>query len=77
MSSYELTDYQWNQIKDLFPPRTSKCERARRDHRELINSIIWVLCTGAPLCALPERYGPWHTVYNPLGFTLYTRFKNV
>jgi len=64
MNSYELTDYQWNQIKDLFPPKTSKCGRARRDPRELINAIIWVLRTGAPWCALPGKYGPWHTVYN-------------
>lgn len=40
MSSYELTDYLWNQIKDLLPPKTSKCGRARRDPRELINAII-------------------------------------
>lgn len=64
MSKYELTDYQWEQIEDLFPPKTSKCGRARRDPRELMNAIIWVLRTGSPWCALPEKYGPWHTVYN-------------
>ena len=64
MSNYELTDYQWSQIQDLFPPKTSKCGRARRDPRELLNAIIWVIRTGAPWCALPEKYGPWHTVYN-------------
>lgn len=64
MSKYELTDYQWNQIKDLIPPKTSKCGRARRNPRELMNAIIWVLRTGSPWCALPEKYGPWHTVYN-------------
>ena len=64
MSNYELTDYQWKQIEDLFPPKTSKCGRARRDPREFINAIIWVLRTGSPWCALPEKYGPWHTVYN-------------
>ena len=42
MSNYELTDYQWEQIEDLFPPKTSKCGRARRDPRELMNAIIWV-----------------------------------
>lgn len=64
ISKYELTDYQREQIKDLFSPETSKCGRARRDPKELMNAIIWVLRTGSPWCALPEKYGSWHTVYN-------------
>ena len=64
MCKYELTDYQWNKIKDLIPPKTSTCGRARRDPRELMNAIIWVLRTGAPWCELPKKYGPWHTAYN-------------
>lgn len=64
MQKYEISDYQWSQIKDFIPPKTSKCGRARRDPRELINAIIWVLRTGSPWCALPEKYGPWHTAYN-------------
>ena len=64
MEKQELSDYQWEQIKDFFPPKTSKCGRARRDPRELLNAILWVLRTGSPWCALPKEYGPWHTVYN-------------
>lgn len=64
MCKYELTDYQRSQIKDLIPPKTSTCDRARRDPRELLNAIIWVLRTGAPWCELPEKYGLWHTAYN-------------
>ena len=71
MCKYELTDYQWSQIKDLIPPKTSTCGRARRDPRELLNAIIWVLRTGAPWCELPEKYGPWHTAYN--NFRKWTR----
>jgi len=26
--------------------------------------MFWVLCSGAPWRDLPERYGPWKTVYN-------------
>ena len=51
-----------NQI--VFPPKTSKCGRARRDPIELLNAIIWVLRTGSSWCAFPEKYGYWHTVYN-------------
>lgn len=64
MEKYKLSDYQWEQIKNFFPPKTSKCGRARRDPRELMNAIIWVLRTGSPWCALPLEYGSWHTVYN-------------
>ena len=64
MSKYNLTDYQWSKIEDLFPPKTSKCGRARRDPRELVNAITWISRTGAPWCELPEEYGPWHTAYN-------------
>lgn len=64
MEKYELSDYQWEQIKDEIPPKTSTCGRARRDPRELINAIIWVARTGSPWCELPKKYGPWHTAYN-------------
>lgn len=64
MEKYKLTDYQWKQIEPLIPPKTSKCGRARRNPRELIDAIIWVLRTGSPWCALPKEYGSYHTVYN-------------
>ena len=38
MEKYEISDYQWKQIKDFIPPKMSKCGRARRDPRELINA---------------------------------------
>ncbi len=61
---YELSDYQWEQIKDLIPPKTSTCGRERRDPRELLNAIIWVLRTGSPWRAVPKKYGPHTTAYN-------------
>jgi transposase len=32
-----------------------------REHRIVINGILWKLHTGAPLWDLPERSGPWQT----------------
>jgi transposase len=32
-----------------------------RDHRTVINGILWKLRTGAPWWDVPERYGPWQT----------------
>lgn len=64
MGKYELSDYQWEQIKDEIAPKASTCGRARRDPRELINAIIWVARTGSPWCEIPEKYGAWRTSYN-------------
>ncbi len=36
----------------------------RYDRRILLNGIFWILCTGAPWRDLPERFGPWQTVYD-------------
>ena len=35
-----------------------------KDHRTLLNGILWVLHTGAPWRDVPERYGPGQTVYD-------------
>ncbi len=34
------------------------------DHRTGVNGMFCKLCTGAPWRDLPERYGPWKTVYS-------------
>ena len=38
--------------------------RPARDHRLIVNGILWRLATGVPWRDLPERYGPWQTVYS-------------
>ena len=37
---------------------------ARVDDRRVINGIFYALRTGSPWRNLPERYGPYTTVYN-------------
>lgn len=34
-----------------------------RDHRQVIDVVLWHLRTGAPWRDLPERYGPWRTAH--------------
>ncbi|WP_372463715.1 transposase [Arthrobacter hankyongi] len=34
----------------------------RRNHRKVVNVILFILSTGAPWRDLPERYGAWKTV---------------
>ena len=64
MGKYDLSDNQWNAIKDEIPGKTSRSGQPRRDPRELINAINWVARTGAPWCELPKEYGPYTTAYN-------------
>lgn len=60
---HELTDEQWEKIEPLLPPQRPETGRPRADHRQMINGMLWILRTGAPWRDLPERYGPWQTVY--------------
>jgi transposase len=62
---YELTDREWEQIRDLLPPeRTGRKGRPRKDNRQMLNAMVWIARSGAPWRDLPERYGPWGTVYD-------------
>ncbi|MEU1737397.1 IS5 family transposase, partial [Streptosporangium sp. NPDC020145] len=58
----ELTDKAWQRIEPLLPATDGR-GRPWRDHREVINGILWRLRTGAPWRDIPERYGPWQTCY--------------
>ena len=64
---YELSEGQWQLIQDELPLGKGKAGsrgRPARSNRELLNAIFWILCTGSPWRDLPERYGPWQTVYD-------------
>ena len=60
----ELTNEQWAQLAPLLPPEKPKTGKPNKDHRAVLNGILWKLRTGAPWGDLPERYGPWSTVYS-------------
>ncbi|WKU02055.1 IS5 family transposase [Micromonospora soli] len=61
----ELTDGAWAVIAPLLPEPGSSRGRWR-DHRQVINGILWKLRTGAPWRDLPERFGPWKTCHERL-----------
>jgi transposase len=60
---HELTDAQWDQIHLLFPAN-GKRGGQWKDHRLMLNGILWIQATGAAWRDLPERFGPWKTVYD-------------
>ena len=62
MARFDLTDFEWGLIQPLLPNKPRGV--ARVDDRRVLNGIFWVLRTGSPWRDLPERYGPYTTVYN-------------
>ena len=64
MARYELTDFQWEQIQSMFPGPSPLGGRPSRPIREVLNGILWILNSGAPWRDLPERYGPWQSIFH-------------
>ncbi len=64
MRRHELTDEQWEKLQPFLPPQKPHTGKPSEDHRRIINGILWKTRTGAPWRDLPERYGPWSTVYS-------------
>jgi transposase len=63
---HELTDEQWEKLEPLLPAQKPRTGRPNKDHRTLINGILWILKTGAQWEDLPERYGSPKTVSSRL-----------
>jgi transposase len=59
---YDLTEFEWKIIKPLLPNKPRGVPRV--DDRRVLNGIFFVLRSGCPWADLPERYGPYTTVYN-------------
>ena len=59
---YELSDEQWEMIKDMFPK--AKTGRPPKNNRIILNAIFWLARSGAAWADIPERYGSYKTVYS-------------
>ncbi len=65
LKRYELTDQEWEQIEPLLPSyKKGKRGRPPKDNRHMLNAMVWLARSGAPWRDLPERYGPWESVYS-------------
>ena len=62
MARYDLSEVEWRLIAPLLPNKPRGV--ARVDDRRIINAIFYILRTGSPWRDLPERLGPWQTVYD-------------
>lgn len=70
MGRTDLTEQQWAALAPLLP-KNPKRGHAYKDHRRVLNGIIWREKTGAPWRDIPERYGSWHTCHDR--FTRWSR----
>jgi transposase len=61
--TYQLSDQQGQQIQDLLPPNGRRGGQWK-DHRLMIDGILWALSDGGRWRNLPERFGPWPSVYD-------------
>ena len=59
---YDLTDFEWSVIEPLLP--MDRRGPKPKSNRRIINGMFYILRTGSPWRDLPERYGPYTTVYN-------------
>ncbi|MFF5369746.1 IS5 family transposase [Streptomyces sp. NPDC013187] len=62
MGRGDLTDAEWEQLRPFLPVSNGRCGRWR-DHRQVIDGILHRVRTGVQWRDLPERFGPWKTVY--------------
>ena len=62
----ELTNEQWNRLEPLIPSPQRENDgrgRPRKNPRDVLNGILWVLRTGAPWKDLPQRCPPHQTCH--------------
>ena len=62
MGRYDLTDFEWSVIEPLMP--MDRRGPKPKNNRQIISGMFYILRTGSPWRDLPERYGPYTSVYN-------------
>ena len=60
-----LTDAQWRRLQPVLPIQKAGPAAIRGD-RLFVEAVLYRARTGLPWRDLPERFGPWKSVYNRL-----------
>lgn len=63
MGRGDLTNEQWEKLEPLLPKGKKSGRPPKHPKRQLINGIRFRVRTGVQWRDLPDRYGPWQTVY--------------
>lgn len=61
-----ISDALWARIEPLLPDRTPRRGGRWRDHRQVLEAMVWRFRTGCPWRDLPAVFGPWQTVWKRL-----------
>ena len=59
----DLTDAQWDLVKDLLPEPSGDGRPEKHPRREIVNAILYLVRSGCPWRYLPADLPPWQTVY--------------
>ena len=59
---WSISDGQWEVLENRLPPQSPVWGRSRRDHRQVLEGIVYRYRTGVAWRDLHECYGPWQTV---------------
>jgi putative transposase len=59
----DLSDKQWEKIKDFIPPGKHGGRPRTTDMRGIMNAIFYLLRTGCAWRMLPHDFAPWGTVH--------------
>ena len=63
MHRHALTDAQWRRLRRVLPQQKAGPSSKLGD-RLFIEAVLYRAKTGLPWRDLPERFGPWKSVYN-------------
>ncbi len=61
--SMALSDADWARIEPLMPSSDGQRGRPFRDHRQVMEAIVYRFRTGVAWRDLPASFGPWQTVW--------------
>jgi len=61
-----VSDAAWVVLEPLLPDRSPRRGGRWRDHRQVIEGIAYKYRVGVPWREVPERFGPWQTLYERL-----------
>ncbi len=61
----DLTDHQWDCIKELIPAAKPGGHPRTLDMRAIVNAILYLTVTGCQWRRLPREYPAWQSIMGP------------